>query len=884
MKYWTHLLLAFLVTFSSTSFAQSDCLIRYIDSYKIPVRTRGISRNIPPTREQINANAALSKDDRLKEALRIIDRGSLNLADQLRLQNVIEEAHKVGRGGIYEYTWPELRQKYRILTEGGFSKAEADDLLRYGIAGRPPLRAVVVESSTRFGGHSSDLLRRNFLERRAEMNRLISENYPNPSGFRAIFDRQRTATTIQENIDSLYFIDYAHSSTHLNSVLRGEETFGKINISDLYSDDAFKNFRNTREHLLTTRPEFTRENFLDTHRRMMAGNIDRIPEERIGVTRQVQIWGNIPPNLPISAEIRNTLLRNPYLSVKVREISLNPTVIGPTNRLAGALYYPHADYIRPQGLDIIRRRNPTLVREIEAHQAQGTIISDKIQEYHAMAASPAKDALKLEIDRLHADTGIKIQSEALTKRLVDEMLDERLAWFNQSREALGTINTPEKLDKFVDLLATLQRDVVSIHPVADGNGRTTREFFLSYALMREGFPPPRIIDPNADIYRSLEEWKVIIKDGIESSDRMVADLTERMRVGLPIDHSTELLTPYLPPAIVVQLRNGSSTKLASGGTEYIDPRVYREIVRREMASNPALAGEIREHPIAAWERINERVSEFHSRNNIYYRHEKKGLERLEIGFVDEDFRTLFGRPSFNNREVFDFKMRSWYSDDVVWRGLASTTAEKTETEILDMFKNLSAHNASNAVVRSGARTPEAIREAALRDFDRYNEDVFGQGLVQMAKDHSETGPLYANSYGFSTSVKRDVGKAFAMGAMVVGPYGSHQAPELQAMLRSRVLVGARRSVKDVDLARLRQLRPEFSYKYGRQQEVMGVGASDPDSISIIQTIDDKGEVILSYLRNKNNPAEIFVVRGNIGPDDVPTRSQIVRTVTLTASE
>jgi hypothetical protein len=199
-----------------------------------------------------------------------------------------------------------------------------------------------------------------------------------------------------------------------------------------------------------------------------------------------------------------------------------------------------------------------------------------------------------------------------------------------------------------------------------------------------------------------------------------------------------------------------------------------------------------------------------------------------------------------------------------------------------MFRQLNPHMASNAVVGKvrGTADPEAIRTAALADFEKFNEDVFTEGLVRMAKDHSETGPLYGVSYGFSTSKNREVGKAFAMGAMVVGEYGAHKAPELQALLKSRVLVGARRANKDVDLGRLKQLREEFSYKYGRQQEVMGIGASDPDSISIIQTIDAEGEVLLSYLRNPEDPSKVWVIRGAIEPDAKPTEAQIVKIVDL----
>jgi hypothetical protein len=84
---------------------------------------------------------------------------------------------------------------------------------------------------------------------------------------------------------------------------------------------------------------------------------------------------------------------------------------------------------------------------------------------------------------------------------------------------------------------------------------------------------------------------------------------------------------------------------------------------------------------------------------------------------------------------------------------------------------------------------------------------------------------------------------------------------------------------------LQQLQSQLEQKLGRQdgncsQEVMGIGASDPDAITIVQTIDAQGGVILFYLRNKKNPSEIFVVRGDIEPNAMATSEQIVKTIKL----
>ena len=74
----------------------------------------------------------------------------------------------------------------------------------------------------------------------------------------------------------------------------------------------------------------------------------------------------------------------------------------------------------------------------------------------------------------------------------------------------------------------------------------------------------------------------------------------------------------------------------------------------------------------------------------------------------------------------------------------------------------------------------------------------------MATDHSQTGPKYAVSYGYSTSSAQSVGRDFAMGAMVIADYGKHRVPELQALLKDRIVIGAYRTKKDVDLNTLRQ--------------------------------------------------------------------------------
>lgn len=850
-------------------------------------RSKVVVSTPSPVYKQVIDNSKLPDDQRFNEAMRLLNKKPGTKEEQRKLAKGLQDAHLAGPdNGVFEYSWSELREKYRILTEGGFSKDEADILIRAGLAGRPPVRELIQPGETLFSGFAEDITKGDYLKQRDEMIQLIKDKTPEDqqsilrrlAGFFGSKE-PKSSEKIIDNFESLYFIDYSHHVDELDNILQGSNQVAKSPMSAKYEEQAFSNFKEARSYLLTEKPEINKDTLLEVHKRMMKNGVEDVAPKDMGIIRDGHWYGNVPSGYPIDDAIRKEVMANPYLTW-IEEGSIGQ------GKYYGKIYYPNVDQVKKEGLDLIRKKHPDLVLEIEESQKISKLKNDKFDEYNTFKKKngDTPEAKKLHDeyqDLIKREKELTASKAKLTQRLVDAMVDDLMDWFTRERTLIGEINSPEKLDQYVNIVAKFQRDLVSIHPLANGNGRSTRELALSYALMKEGFPPPRIIDPNADIYRSLDDWKKIIKHGILASDFLVDDVTERLRFGLPIENSVDLITPYTRPPVKMELKGQKKVKYMDG-VEYIDPRLYREIIKREISVNPTLKEQFKTSPVEAWDTIHKRAEEVFSKNNIYYNHPKKGIERVSLGYVDDDFKLLYGKASYDNKELYDFKMKTWYSNDITWRGLASKHAEKSEQEIIQMFSELTAHNASNAVLGKvrGKATPEAIRKAALEDFDKYNNDVFGDGLVQMAKDHSETGPMYGISYGYSTSKNREVGEAFAMGAMVVGPYGSHKAPELQALLKSRVLVGARRANKDVDLGRLKQVREEFSYKYGRQQEVMGIGASDPDAVTIVQTIDAKGEVIESYLRNKNNPKEIYVIKGDIDPNATPEADKIVKTITL----
>jgi hypothetical protein len=838
----------------------------------------------PPSKNEILENSHLSDEERFEKAMELLQRKQLSEKEKQILFSALQRAHRVGAdNGVFEYSWRELREKYRRLLEGGFSSPEADLLIRTGLAGRPPLRELIHPGDTLFSGFAADIIEKNFHQKRQALVEIFEQQNQGTQnkvflGIKKILGLKNysNAQTSLDNFDSIYFIDYNHHVNELEKILVGNIGLSNGTLSSRYNKDAFENFKQTRDYLLRERPPINKETFFKIHQQMMEGGIENLPSNELGKIRSVSVGGTIPLSAPLNESAKKAIDENPFLTWVQKGTA--------PGGYYGRIIYPNPDDVKQQALDLLRPKYPLVIAEIEEYQNLPQILKDKrLSLYTDGVLSPSqKNEILKEISQLEQRyTDLQLNKEKMTKKLLDAMVDHVMDWFTRERTLIGEINSDIKLDQYVNLLAQFQRDLVSIHPFQNGNGRTTREFALSWALMKEGFPPPRLIDTNLDILGSLEDWQKIIKHGILATDFVMDDMLERLKFGLPVENSLDFITPYTRPPVGMSVKKNDKL-LPIEGVEYIDPRFYREMIKREMRNDPTLKNKLETHPLATWDKIHKKVEGVFSRNNLYYHHPKNGLERVAIGYVDEDFKILFGRATYHDKKLFEFKMKTWYSEEINWRCLSHKQLEKSEEEIIEMFKQLSTHNASNAILTKVRSNPSAenIRIAVLEDFEQFNNDVFGTGLVKMAKDHSETGPMYSISYGYSTSKSRDVGKAFAMGAMVVADYGAHKTPELQSLLKSRILVGSRRAHKDVDLGRLKQLREEFSYKYGRQQEVMGIGATDPDAVTIIQTIDAQGEVILSYLRNKNNPREILVIRGGADPDSDPRSLDVLRTITL----
>jgi hypothetical protein len=621
---------------------------------------------------------------------------------------------------------------------------------------------------------------------------------------------------IKHTFDGLLFIDYKHSSDTLYRAANGEVKLNEAGLYKIYGK-SFDNYKNAAAYLEDRKPPFTFDTLKTVHKFMMEGGIDNIDPAAVGKARVVALIGNVPRQFAIPQTFVDEMNKNIYLST---EGLVKDAVTG---KYTGSFAYPAVTKMKPELSERLKTINPQLHADIQKY------VTQKIGN-----------------------------QEELTSRMVTALSEDLMRWFVKNKDDLGAIDTPEKLYEFSKLVAVFQRDLISIHPFRDGNGRSVRQFAIYHAFESIGFPPPRLVSPDDDVYVSIDEWTDAIIDGIRNTQRLYDNAEKRLARGLALETTPELLVARFKETekISYKVQKPESIKIDAVEKKVEIEQVQTYFMLRLKDEN--LRKRMSQEPTVTYNELLKDYAAFYKKSNIDYVHEKKGLEHVSVNLIDADFLATFGNRSFRNSDLWKEKMDKWYIDETIWRGLSRRNQEIREDEILTMFKTVNSQFVSNNVGRqlTGNMTPEQMNKIIFADFKQYNEDLLTDGLEKMAKDHSESGPMYGRSYGYSTSTKREVGKAFAMGAMVIAEYGKHK--EMQHLLKSRVLVGMKQANKDVTLPRLKQLRPIFSYKYPRQQEVMGIGAADPDSVMFVQLIDAEGGVIKSYVRNPKKPNEIMI--------------------------
>jgi hypothetical protein len=672
---------------------------------------------------------------------------------------------------------------------------------------------------------ASTFLVKTFKNPQKDFNRELGKNFS-----------KTEVDNIKDNLNSLLFIDYQNSFNSLLKIFNGKLKVSKTkiwNIFDTTKKKAFANYVKSSNYLIKNKPSINMNTMKTLHRKMMEGEIDDLAEVKLGKIRDVDVIGFVYKEDTLTPEIYKTIKENPYLGVE--NLKKDGKVY------VGAYEYPGITNLTPEVQNIIKKIDKDLYIEVEKY----------------------------------LDDGVGKQKD-LTTKIVNALSENLLDWYTLQRSQLGDINDPLKLKKFIRLVAEFNRNMVSVHPFQDGNGRTLRELTLYYPFIQEGFPPPRITNTYDDLFLSLDEWAIQVEKGLENSQSMYEALTKRLVNGQSLDITPELLFPNIPKRASINKLTQKPRKLIKDSRFVdIDTAQFAIWVKHILADDKVRASAYKNSPYIELKKIGEEYGEFVKGSRLDFIHPKFGEENVGLYFIDQDFFVAFNDNSFRSAAKWQKKIAQYYPENVtMWRGLSYPDKVIDEKEIVKMFSTVHEQFVSNKTLGkvTNSTTEKQLMKMALTDFDRYNYHLSNGGLVEMAMDHHRQGKLYWDSYGISFTEKRSIGKAYAMGAGAYVPLGQQMGAKLN--LSSRILIGVKKGLKDVKLSRLKQIRSDFSYKYPRQKEIMGIGAADPDSVMIVQSLDEDGKVLLTFVRNPEKPNEIRVYDYEVSDYDKLADDQI----------
>jgi hypothetical protein len=576
----------------------------------------------------------------------------------------------------------------------------------------------------------------------------------------------------------------------------------------------------------------------------MKGQVDGIKRKEVGAIRSHAVAGMEDEGLT-AVQIRR-INKNPYLTF---EATGTPSTNARGDEVTpGHILYPEPESIKDEALERIATRAPGLVQQI---------IDLKAQSEEGRLNMPAREYA------------------ALTQALVTELAEERYDTFNSQCQALGALDTTDKVLTYIKYVAAHYRDLISIHPLGDGNGRTLRYESLYAPLDGVGISRPRLQDVNADVLNSPSGWLTEVQRGILSTDQVYRDITKRINLGLRIESCPELVFPNMIREVGIELRTrGRKGALANAKLHPIDGGQFGAYVDTRMMADTPLVRSFTKDPVSVIQQLRDDYKTFAKSSMILAHVPKKGIEEFGLYLVDFDQRATFGVPVSAEKDKWLYKRDRWYLNETIWRGMCSEDAEISNDEVLDIFRRLSWISLSNNASATAGKQDPTVRRAVQKDFDAYNSDLLSGRLIEMARDHVGEGALYDCSYGLSTSRRREIAAGFAWGRGRYG-YQEREVEQAQDRIKSRVLIGALQATKDVDVRRLKLVAPQFSYAHGRQQEIMAVGGIDPDMIMTVQLLDRNRKVLRSFVRNPDRPDQIIEVKGKAEPgwSEVRTENQ-----------
>ena len=593
------------------------------------------------------------------------------------------------------------------------------------------------------------------------------------------------------------------------------------------------NIQRLERYLKQTPEEISIERILTGHRLAMEG-VDGMPQGELGKVRDEYREGDETVR-GITIEQLNAIKRNPYIQFEEHQVDWEQKEPG---KIYGVIVYPDPLNIKNNTLKLIKDTEPELFDEIRALRRKGAAYKEVFSE--------TDDYKKL------------------TQRLVRALTEERVERFKKFTASIPL--PPETLKdtlSYIREVSYFYRDIMSIHPLSDGNGRTIRHVCLYDLLDRVGISRPRLNNPDDDLLLHKSDWAREVERGILGTNRMFYDLARRIENGLAdeahgieygfaIKFCADLVLANIPPDVYIHRRYEKRKKVdANVDLLPIDGAQYLAYVNARFELDDSLYQDFMDEPLPTLAQLRDDFKEF-IKETCYWYMKLDGEEGfIRVQLVDLDTYYNFGEITSFDLKRWEEKIRREFQPELNWRGVPNEGDEVSDDGIIDMFRTFTQHTVCNGMVDSvvnGASHEELALEVCDK-FDLYNYDVISKDLYLLAQDHIDQGPRYEDSYGLSTSKKESQAKGFATAEQT----------------DSGILVGAFRANKDVDLSRFKGIDEKFSCTHGRQQEVMAVGAMDPDAVMVVKRVGKNRKVEESFVRDVERPDKIWKIKGDFDP-------------------
>ncbi len=657
-------------------------------------------------------------------------------------------------------------------------------------------------------------------------------------------------TQLSEMLEASRFIDWAHAAPDIMETFRSRGRLSVLEreIQFLYNSTSssrapeFRNIQAVNRFLKECKISPSLERLLKVHTLAMAKGVEGMTPRSLGVVRDYSVIGD-ESDPGITATVLKRIQANPYLTFE--ETGRSSTRKDKEPRFYGNLLYPDPFTVKREALERIKSSHPAVFKAVEEFRSQSVEAQKRAHEHGSG------------------------QYTQLTRKLITALAEERYSDMARKTKELGDLTTPKAVLDYIKLVALHYRDLISIHVVGNGNGRSLRHESLYDPLDKVGISRPRLNNPDTDLHYSPSGWVREVQRGILNTDALFRDITKRLNLGLRIENSAELVFPNVLRDMKLDLRyRGKKRAEKNHAFQKIDAGQFAAYVDTRFLMESGLLRAFNRDPVATIQILRDEYKQFAKKTRVFCHVPHRGIEQIGLSLIDFDLRSTFGVAVSHNKELWDFKKATWYGDNLIWRGLCFTDQEISCAEALSIFKKPHAITVCNNLARELGSSERTFRRAQQKEFDRYNRDLLTGELKKLVLDHVGEGALYDTSYGASTSKVWGFAAGFAWGRGTFG-YENAKVEKAQKQIKSRVVVGALQGHKEVYVGRFKILEESFSYKFGRQQEILAVGGIDPDVVMVVQLLDPKRKIERSFIRNPERPAEVWEVKGGVHPQSVP---------------